>query len=120
MSQQEKKYPRRFNHSKGFGDQTDYFEVKFPGEKAWLAKKDGTGFQSSWSEKSLDETVAEGVYIETFDHHTDTELREQIKTRDAILYLKGLLKETKAKLAQSEEENARLKAKLKEVVHGGT
>ena len=66
----ERKYPRRFKGvCKNFNEDVDYLEVRYPGAVITSILKLGGGESLSNSEMFADKCIAEGAWIETFDHH---------------------------------------------------
>ena len=99
------RYPRRWKHKVTFVD-CDFAQCDAPGTKLRYGRLDGTFDSKEWRyEDEAEEYVANGVWIETFDHHGDAIELDRIEKRCAIAYLKGLVKELR-------EENKSLRQEI--------
>ena len=104
------RYPRRFRHSSGFGDKTDYIEITRPGGGWVLVFKNGFRGEESVinHERVCEAYCSRGDWIELFDHHDEEALKieAEFEQRQAVVYLKSVVKTQKA-------ENEKLRNLLK-------
>ena len=107
----EHRYPRRW---KSIESENAYFECREPNGvlRYWTGSE---WITPAYVNNVSNEAAIDGNRTETFDHlPVETcPIEEQFKTRSAIVYLKGLVKDLRAR-------NSVLEARVKELENAGT